>query len=763
MAAPRRLSPLLRGIGRIGLTAIAACGFASGVLRARLPPPSTVSERLAAIPSAGLPLAAPVTIYWNDQHIPFVEAVHDEDAAFALGLVHAHLRLGQMEVLRRLSQGRLSEMAGPIPRAIELDHALRIINFGKTSPAVYAAMPADTKAWLDAFVAGINWYQAKATALPHEYALLGFQRAPWRPEEVLTLGRLASTDVNWLVWFRLLALRERPDWPALWAAAIAPGQISMASFVAPSGAALSDLQAILAMIGRTGSNAMAVGTAKTGTGAALIASDPHLGLALPNAWLIAGVKSPSYHMVGLMVPGIPFIAVGRNEHVAWGGTNLRAASSDLFDVSALPDAELTSRKEMIARRWWFNAEVTVRESPLGPVLSDSRLFPSRAGERLALRWIGHDPSDEISAMLRVNKARDFGAFRAALEGFAISPQNFIYADYAGNVGQVIGTHIPARTRGLPADLVRPPGDAIAWQTILTARDLPCTYNPPEGFVASANNKPAEAAVPIGYFFSGNDRVARMQEVLGGLTRVGMADLKALQLDTMQRSALQMRDAFLVSLAEPALSPAQARVRDLLAAWNGHYDAGAAGPVAFEVAMATFLPAVIREAEFVMHSVAGGLYQNLLPLILLLPANQAATAAIAALDAAQKALSKTPRWGDLHRVKVAHLLGRIPVIGKAYHYYDRPASGSRETLLKTHHALTAERHFTSYGAQARYLSDLAEIDANWFVLLGGNDGWHHSSTFHDQVEAFMRGDAVQMPLSLARVRASFPHRTTLTPA
>jgi penicillin amidase len=114
------------------------------------------------LPTSGLPLKGKVTVHWNDQMVPFLEADHDEDLAVALGVIHAHLRLGQMEVGRRAARGRIAEMGGPL--ATDIDHALRIIDFGKATPQVVAAMPSDSRAWLDGFVRGINHYVATTKA-----------------------------------------------------------------------------------------------------------------------------------------------------------------------------------------------------------------------------------------------------------------------------------------------------------------------------------------------------------------------------------------------------------------------------------------------------------------------------------------------------------------------------------------------------------------------------------------------------------------------
>ncbi|MEE8172234.1 MAG: penicillin acylase family protein, partial [Alphaproteobacteria bacterium] len=143
-------------------------------LLAPLPPESDLETRLAAFPTLRLPLDSEVVIHWNAQQVPFVFAESDADAAFALGLIHAHLRLGQMELMRHISQGRISELVGPY--TTDIDHSLRILDFGRAAGDIEAGFPPDTRIWIERFVAGINYYQRAMTALPHEYRVFGLTR-----------------------------------------------------------------------------------------------------------------------------------------------------------------------------------------------------------------------------------------------------------------------------------------------------------------------------------------------------------------------------------------------------------------------------------------------------------------------------------------------------------------------------------------------------------------------------------------------------------
>jgi penicillin amidase len=732
-----------------------------------LPKKTDIGQRLAMFPTEGLPLKAPVTVHWDKHQVPFIEAQNDADLAFTLGLVHAHLRLGQMELMRRISQGRISEMAGPL--TTEIDHSLRILNYAKAAEASEAAMPPETKAWVTAFVAGINHYQKTAKVLPAEYRILGMDREPWTVRDLLTIGRLASTDVNWLVWFSTLKLRKRKDWPELWARLVKNGGDSMASF-RPEGkqAALDD---ILRGMSRSGSNSLAVSGARTKSGAALMANDPHLGLMLPNLWLIAGIKSPNVHAVGLMVPGIPFVALGRNERIAWGGTNMRAASSDLYDASKFKPGEIKSREETIRVRWWRNTRVTVRTTPAGPIISDAPLLNTGGDTPLALRWVGHDGSDEVTAFLKVQRAGNWEEFRAAFKTFAVSAQNMLYADVDGNIGQLMAIRLPVRRHETPSDIVLDPTNPRdTWHGFLTVGDLPMSYNPKAGFLASANNKPASAAVPIGYFFSTDDRVKRMAALMKGTGKIDLAALRALQRDVYLISAVKLRDLIAGRIdalnVAKGLSPEEATLLKAFRDWDGQYRVASRGAVAFEL-VHHYLASALRKRLYAPEVAAVLAGQSRNKALLAQDIERADDKALAAdlkaaLAAAAAKFGDFKDWGAFHRLVVNHPLGRLPVIGSRFRFVDAPAEGSNDTLWKTAHSTTDERHPARFGSNARHISDLSDPDANWFTLLGGQDGWFNSANFTDQVPLWLTGEYVKVPFRMETVRKMFTHVTELKP-
>ena len=723
--------------------------------------------RIAALPAAGAAVQRPVTIRWNDHMVPWVEAETDRDLFYALGLVQGHLRGAQIALLRLAARGRLSEAAGPF--ATDIDHALRILDFGRAAPAIRAAWPEETRTLMAAFTAGLNHAVMNGRA-PPEFGLLGLSREPFTEDDLLAIGRLAGTDVNWLGYFALLPARGSPGFARLWERTVAAGS-SAPEAALPPDRRLAVIRDILAGSGRAGSNTVAVAARRSATGGALIGSDPHLGLIQPNVWLAAGMRSPSFHAVGLMVPGLPFLAIGRNADIAWGGTNMRAASSDLFDVSTLPAEEFRTHTVRIRQRLWFSAERQVRVTPHGPVVTDATVLPRRAGDVIALRWVGHEPTDEITALLGAARARNGEQFRAAFERFGVSAQNMIWAGRDGRIGQFYATTIPDR-RAIPADPVldaRDPAATAPWQRLLRTPDLPYVVNPREGVLASANNRPeplgGRAPPVLGFFFSDSDRVERLRELLAARTRHTPAGLMAIQADTRSPRAGRLAAALSARLGGIAEA---APLVDALRGWDGDYRADARAPVAFEVLLARLVPLLAaadrqdsagarRAPESQWNFITAFLLRDLDAL----DAARREAMLRAASTAAAADFARLPSWGEMHRLPHAHALVNLPLIGEAFFRYgDYPVGGSRETPMKTSHGLVTDRHAATFGSMARHVSDMADPDANWFTLWGGQDGWLGSAAFADQVPLWLERRSIRIPLRPETVRAEFPRVTRL---
>jgi penicillin G amidase len=730
---------MVAGSDTLGLIARLARDYFQKFKRLDLP------QRLAMFPMAGAPVARPVSIWWDEHQVPFIETETDEDLAVALGMVHAHLRLAQMEVMRRIAQGRLAELVGR--RALTIDRFVKTFDIGRAVPQILAAMPPSTLTWLHGFARGIN-HVLDCTKLPRELTLLGIERQHWTPADIVLLGRLISADVNWLVWARIFRLRKRSDWPQLWRDFCSADILSLRS---DNSGNISDLLAGSAI--RTGSNSFAVAGFRSDSGSALIASDPHLSITLPNSWLLAGVKSPSHHAVGMMVPGIPFFGIGRNPWIAWGGTSLHAASSDL--VSVPEGTTLHVREERIKVLGGRDVIVRIKESPWGPVISD---LPAFSGpDTVALRWMGHEPSDEFTAMLRAGTAQNWQEFREAMASYSVPGLEFVFAASSGDIGWLTAVKLPNRTKQIPPDILSSPDDG--WGRPVTTESLPSDFNPVQGFVASANARIPELLPVIGYHFSPPVRMERLATLLGTSPTFSAKNLMQFQADVHCTEAMAERDMFCDWLEK---IQEQHGIRALLQNWNGNYDADSRAALALETMLVSLaedlVPHHMREA----WEASWGGRSLIRRAIATAPTEKRNQALARAVSAAARNIQSAD-WGTRHRLVLQHPLGMVPVIGARYRMFDLPAPGSSETLMKTAHGLTSNRHRASYGSISRHVSDLANPDANYFALLGGQDGWIGSSTFADQVELWRRNEYIQLPLRLETVRSTFQHRMVLGPS
>lgn len=746
-----------RGAAVIALVLVAGVLLVSCAVR----PPTAGSidgvARLDALDGAWEGLEEDVRIDWDTHLVPFIEARNQRDASYAIGVVHAHLRLSQMELFRRVSQARLAEMGGPF--ATEIEEAIRALDLDRAVPGIEANLPDETRVFIEAYVEGINAYRARLGQRPADARTLGIDYdETWTVRDVLSFGRLASVDVNWGRWFVLARLRDEKGYEEfegrLW---------DFADRGIPSfGAEMPHDLSMLTDIGRTGSNALVVSGDRSSSGGALMATDPHLGLPQPNIWLALGWRTPERSVVGLTIPCLPFVVVGRNESIAWSGTNMQSSSSILYE---LPEGwEPTgTRTEPIDVRWWFDAEAEIRESRYGPVITDAELIGDVFDGELAFRWRGHEASEESSAFHRLTAIDSWEAFRESFSTYAVGGQNMLYADASGNIGQIMAVElVPSAARASREVPVDPRDERYVWGTGVPSDELPSAYNPEAGFLVSANNVPTrmeDALVPQG---NANDRVARMRDLLSEEKAYTLDDLAEIQLDTYSEASHRAcrRIAELAAMEE-VLGRDVMRLISAMGHWDGRYERDSVGAVAYQLALDEIIDVLYedRYGQRILGTMRRAPYVHDFVYEDLVGDGAFAIAQEAVARAARKFDPETA-WGDVHRLRLAHPIGNVPVLGWPYVFGEHPQAGSTTTLYKSAHPVGGKQHNTSFGANARVLFDMGTVDSNRLVLLGGQDGWLGSDRLLDQVPIWRRGGTIDFPLSRAGQRARSVRTTEL---
>jgi penicillin amidase len=497
----------------------------------------------------------PIEIVRDPEGVPHIRARNEADALFALGYVHAQDRLWQIELQRRVASGRLSEVLGP--PAVDTDRLMRTIGFARAAGEALRSLSPETRALIDAYVAGVNAYAGShpGSKLPAEFALLRFTPAPYRAEDVIAWTKCLGWELstNWreeLLRVRLSA-RVGPGGAAeLLPASAADGPIVLPEFlVGPRAPEPQRPRPVPASTGRVsleeladpfitgGSNNWVISGTRTATGKPLLANDPHLSTQAPAIFHVAQITGGPLDVIGATLPGTPVVVIGHNRRIAWGATNMMSDVQDLFAE------RINERDEVLVDGRWepmriLHETIVVRGGPEvtlrvritrhGPLLSD--VLDERTP--LALRWTGHDAVDRTAtAFLRVNRAGSWTDFVAAFRDYQLPMQNFVYADVEGNIGYVGPGALPIRNGDgrWPLD-----GSVSAndWRGYVPQAELPRTLNPVRGFIVSANNQVVPDTYPyvVSTSWEPPYRAARITSALESLSRATLDDLKRLQTD-----------------------------------------------------------------------------------------------------------------------------------------------------------------------------------------------------------------------------------------
>ncbi len=524
--------------------------------------------------------------------IPNIVGASEHDVSFALGFAQAQDRLWQMEFNRRLAAGRLSEILGR--PALATDQFLRTVGVHRTAQRIYEALDADSRALLDAYVAGVNAYMTtRRGPLPPEFLLTGAPAPmPWTAADSVAWSLMMAWDLaSYSMRMELRRLRlsqqmtmtEINDFfpPLPDAAAPLTGdyvEIYRLLGLRNANTAANSIDPIatipVAGFGEAeglGSNNWVLAGSRTASGKPLLANDPHLGLNAPSVWYFAALNAPGLNAVGATLPGLPGIVIGRNDRVAWGFTNTGADQQDLYLERINPAdpaqyqtptgwANFETRTERFVVKGEEEIELRVRSTRHGPVISGLESIDKSFSDPryvLALHWSALEPSDRTIAALRaMNLARSAADFEHAVAEFQVVTQSAVFADVDGTIGFVVTGRIPVRRPDNDFAGVAPaPGwDArYDWQGYLPFADVPRLINPAAGFIATANSR----VTPPGYlhhlthdWFSAF-RQQRIEQLIEARPRHDLASMQSAQGDVLSLAALELLSRLTAALPETA--------------------------------------------------------------------------------------------------------------------------------------------------------------------------------------------------------------------
>jgi penicillin amidase len=527
-----------------------------------------------------------------------------DDVAFGLGYAHGQDRFFQMDLLRRAAAGELSALLGTV--TVDTDRELRAHRLRAVARASLAAAPAEQRALIEAYAAGVNAGLGSLRARPFEYLVLRSAPEPWRAEDsvLATLAmflQLQEPDGHTKI-ERGLVHDALPESAARFVYAAAPdweATLDESGSAAPVVPPAADYD--LARVGKldfdppprhsrsrpvTGSNNWAIAGSRTASGAALVANDMHLGIRVPNTWYharlrVAGAAGTVVDITGVTLPGAPAVVTGSNGHVAWAFTNSYGDYEDVIRIvpdpadparylSAAGPRPFTHAHERILVKAGTPVELDVVGTEWGPVIAHDE-----AGRALALEWTAHQPAAVNLELVGLERATTVAEAIAVASRSGIPAQNFVSGDVAGHIAWTIAGQVPLR-RGGDATLPRVSTDPdVGFAGWLAAEARPSIVDPPSGQIATANARVVGGAALAAIGDGGYDRGARARQILAGLAARGARqtpqDALAVQLDD-RALFLERWHGLLAGLLDAqavAGQPRRAELKAVLATWSGH--------------------------------------------------------------------------------------------------------------------------------------------------------------------------------------------------
>jgi penicillin amidase len=741
----------------------------------------------------------PVIVLRDPWGVPHIYAQDQHDLFFAQGFVASQDRLFQMELWKRLGQGRLAEILGP--SMLERDVNARRLRYRGAMAAEYASYSPDTKEILEAFTEGINADIRNLTSpggpgLPVEFRLAGFSPEPWKPEDCLL--RMAGFPMTGN------AARElfHAQLVALVGAEGSARVLDLDPVVKLDPAPGLDLSGLSADFlrnlpgsderlefppepGVQGSNNWTVSGKLTTTGRPMLANDPHRAIVLPPLRYVVHLVAPGWDVIGAGEPALPGVAIGHNQHVAWGITVFAVDQQDLYVETTDAADPLRYKTETGWERMRVEEEgfrikgrpsvrVQIKFTRHGPVL-----WEDPAHHRvLALRWVGAEPGTAgYLPSLALDRVQNWQQFEAAMPRWKVPPENIVYADTAGNIGEHSMGLTPLR-KNWSGQLPVPGDQGFEWSGWIPAAKLPHQFNPTSGFVTSANHRmiPEDYPYKVGSEWSAPYRFLRIREVLSDAAthgqKLSLEDLGRLQSDVVSLPARELQPLLAHAVGGSPDAPAR-----LLLNWNCSIDRDSAAAALFEIWMQEVqrsvyqllapqsawrileghgaLPVVMRHLEDPDEATFGPSPQAARD-HLLLSTLRTAGDKLSVLEGPDPAQWS---WGKIHVVRLRHPLDRLP--GAGFMDLDplaRPGDGF--TVCAT--TYPGNNYEQTHGASFREVLDVGNWDDSKGINVPGESAQPGSPHYDDLLAIWIEGHYFPLLYSRPAVEKAAKDRLRLEP-
>jgi len=732
-------------------------------------------------------LEQPVQITYDKFGVPYIQAQNAHDAYYALGYAHAQERLFQMEMIRRLSNGQLSEILGPDLVGVDKSMlALGIHDMGKRSAKKYfSQIDAPFKENTLAYLEGINAFIDK-DKLPIEFTLIGFKPKHFVPADVYaTIGYMSLTFSSALSQDPLdTQLREK-----LGNAYMVDLGFDTANY---SNTVNSNDQVILAAIQQSyekvnellpmpvweASNNWAISPKRSKSGKVLLANDTHIAYAQPSVWYEAVLNYPGFTMAGYYLAGVPYAVMGHNQNIGWGLTIFPFDNMDLYREKVNPEnaneywatdhwETFGTKSYPIAVKGAETIDYKVRITRHGPVLND--VYPDVAiyeNAPIALWWALHTmESEAIEALYMFNNANNISQFQQGIPKVDLLGLNIMYGDVDDNIAWWGTGKLPERPAHVNPlfvlDGASGDDDVLGFYP---SGINPKSINPEQGFLVTSNNAPpSQNGITIpGYYYPGL-RAERIETMITDEPKWDVSSMREIQNDTYgARDYMLVQDVILPLLNNPKNDKSYEEVKNTLAKWDGSNDIQSAGAVIYN----QFLYFALR--DLTADETGDELFPKFLNSLLLKSSIEkiftnpesawwdninttdyietrkdiielAFEETVGALEVQLGANINNWQWGKVHTLTHVHPIGRKAPFDKVFNVGPFEKSGSNEVIDKEAFDYNGQGVYpVKSGPAMRLLLDFAKAQDALSIIPTGQSGNIMSPHYADQAEMFIDG-------------------------
>jgi penicillin amidase len=751
-------------------------------------------------------LKAEVKVYFDNYGIPHIYGQNEEDVFRVLGYVHAKERLFQMEIVRRVSSGRLSEIFGS--KTLETDKFFRMLGINKRAEDAAKKFMLNTdepwKKSMLAYVDGVNHF-IETKRRRFEFLLLGIPKEKFTIKDVYLIADFMSYNFQQAFKTDPLMTRINKKWGEKYMSDIGMEtkyQVKDTSATILIDSVFTSIEDLLPVKIWSGSNSLAISAEKSESGKVLFENDTHIGVQQPAAWYEAHLDCPGFSIYGSFLAGFPFPALGHNLNHAWGLTILENDDLDFYAEQVNPsDTTLIKRNDQWEKISVRNEIIYVKDSTAiilpcrttshGPICSDVLPeFAATTAAPVSVCWtLLKFPANLPEVTWNMSHACSLDDFRHAVSAIAAPGLNVIYGDAQNNIAWYAAAKIVKRRPDINPNLILDGSGPEDWLGYYDFSENPQQENPPRGVVLSANNPPSTDSVP---FFAGYytpvDRLIRINQLLHSKKIFSIRDVQKINTDNINPICEKNAQVMLEGL--PAVSKLKSQIHqraaEILDQWNGSHDLTDIAPVIYykwlyhvlENTLADELGEQDFQAFLKTHALKCSIHTLLQNDTSLWwdNANTKEVIESKALILSQsydstiveliKQLGPDPSqwlWKKVHKMKIEHIIGKQKPLDELFNLGPYPAPGGFETVNNQGFDLNSHgEYFVNLAPALRRTLDFATPETGYNISPSGQSGNFMSRNYNNQSKLYLNGNVRKEMLNRKEIENTYNGRLIFTP-